>query len=812
MSSLPTSSPLLLATPIPGSAARRGHGHRRSAAISGDFDAMGLGLFSPPGTGAGNTPSKKPSLSDFDIDKHFQLNNDEDFVNPDKNMDFSFPNVSTSPNTNAHANYLHSASVPSPRNSAIFTSPPKRLLNHHSFNSLNSPIRLGRKSQHFHMPPKTRFFLTEETQLNSESGVPDAVIDLDEVLSANLHIGDQSGGNSNNSSSTHLPQPQLITSHTHGRSHSFTPSSSKDMNGINSASPMVAPFEMYPDENDCTLLSSSCFKLYPSPFISSPLSTNNNPLFQQPIQEMDHYTDDLQEVVEIEIPKEADGESEVGRLPNSASASDIEQEIFPNPQTALVGLYSNDSANSSCSSLRSSNTARNVSNPLIEKTFSNDSTNNYSNPNFNTPPSSYSNPNQHGKRSGAKATRYQSFYDQSFKISNALKISSTESVNIVRTTSNDSGGSFFPKEVKILGHSSSLPSLKTVLNKRSNQKLRFNEVRISSAGMPSSVGPAAAGRKLSPPVQVNAKETIHGVQSGVVPKTLASSSSIAAVVPPINSGSKNISNSPISINSEISSTIISSNATIQSTEHSSLHEQQTNSFASKDSEQHTITDVPTPLIVVSAEDDIKSKPPPISIPEKSSDLDKGVSSPTNSITVTISNTSPSKKTGPTSAISPISASLPALSTISATSNDGTRNYLPQSNTQSRRPLSPKEKSFLKQTQIPSYKPPSNSKKSLTSSPTSLTSPSSTAKSLGPKPKNSRSSLFSLLQNNSIQPLQQPALSNNRLQNLNNAYSHRKSHSVTLLSGQENENDDLRSLQLSSGKRKSRFINWLKKKY
>lgn len=805
MSQVPNSSPLLLATPIPGPAGRRGHGHRRSAAISGDFDAMGLGLFSPPGTaaGSGNTPSKKPSLPDFDIDKHFNFNNDEDFTEGNKNMDFSFPNASTTPRTSTSANFLHSASVPSPRNSAGFTSPPKRLLHHHSFNSLNSPIRLGRKAQSFHMPPKTRFFLTEETQLNNENGVPDPVIDLDEVLSANLHIGDQGG--SNNSSNTYLPQPQPVTSHTHGRSQSYGHTSSKD-NSF--ASPMVvAPFEMYPDENDCTLLSSPCFKLYPSPFISSPLSTSNNPLFQQPIQEMDQFTDELEEVMEIELPKEEEGEA--CRLPTSASVSDLEQDTFPNPQSALVGLYSNDSANSSCSSLRSSNTTRNVSNPLIEKTFSNDSTNNYSNLNINTPPSSHS--NHHGKRSGAKATRYQSFYDQSYKISNALKISSTESVNIVRTTSNDSGGSgIFPKEIKILGHSSSLPSLKTVLNKRSNQKLRFNEVRVTSGGFAGNgvTTANASVRKLSPPVQVNTKESMNSIHA--TPKTIIGSSTIL-VVPPMNSGSKNVSNSPISINSEVSSTIISSNATIQSTEHSSLHEQQTNSFASKDSEQHTITDVtPTPLIVVSNEDDMRKKPSPISIPDKTTSMDSTLK---KSIIVLTDNTSPNKKTNPTSAISPISASFPLNSNNSVSnSKEESRTSSPSNTVSSRRPLSPQEKSFLKQTQIPSFRSPTKSKKDTSSSPSTSAASTSTNKQDGTTVESSKSSLFSLLQNRSVPPLQQPALSNNRLQNLNHTFAHRKSHSVTLSTGQENENDDLRSLRLNTGKRNSRFINWLKRKY
>ncbi|ODV77674.1 uncharacterized protein CANTADRAFT_30087, partial [Suhomyces tanzawaensis NRRL Y-17324] len=76
MSSLPNLSNHLSVTPLGGGT----HRHRRSAAISGDFDAMGLGLFSP-----------SPSSNEPDFQKHYNFNNCEDFTNKPSSSEFSFP-------------------------------------------------------------------------------------------------------------------------------------------------------------------------------------------------------------------------------------------------------------------------------------------------------------------------------------------------------------------------------------------------------------------------------------------------------------------------------------------------------------------------------------------------------------------------------------------------------------------------------------------------------------------------------------------------------------------------------------------------
>lgn len=134
--SLPTSSLL-----TPGR-----HRHRRLAAVSGDFD-LGLGLMPPP------------VVPERDDELQFHFSKDDFRNNPD--AEFHFPSV---------------------------VSPPRR-----TERSLNSPIRLKKSSAShalFSQPPSSapvglvtpRLFLTEETTYSDN--VPDAVIDLDEIIHA----------------------------------------------------------------------------------------------------------------------------------------------------------------------------------------------------------------------------------------------------------------------------------------------------------------------------------------------------------------------------------------------------------------------------------------------------------------------------------------------------------------------------------------------------------------------------------------------------------------------------------------------------
>ncbi|CAX41354.1 conserved hypothetical protein [Candida dubliniensis CD36] len=166
---------------------RRGHRHKRSQAMSGDFDAIGLGLFNSPSHIATNalassSPPPPPifSMSD-DLDKHYQFNNTEDFSN-NPNQGFAFPNTTSSGRLEP---YSSSAPLSSKFNQ------------HGPSNSLNSPIRLHQKrgfqnTSHFNNNPnQPKFFLTNETTVNKDN-VPEALIDLDDIFKANLHINDNS--------------------------------------------------------------------------------------------------------------------------------------------------------------------------------------------------------------------------------------------------------------------------------------------------------------------------------------------------------------------------------------------------------------------------------------------------------------------------------------------------------------------------------------------------------------------------------------------------------------------------------------------
>lgn len=147
MSSLPNPSHLAL---TPG----RRHRHRRSAAISGDFDLVGLGLFSPttytnthtlstPNNTASDEKDYEYGKSGDDLDRHFNFNNEDDFCKKPTGDGFSFPNKTPDMSQNNQRSFTS------------FTSPPRRPNNY----SLNSPIRLNHsRSASTSATPKTKFF------------------------------------------------------------------------------------------------------------------------------------------------------------------------------------------------------------------------------------------------------------------------------------------------------------------------------------------------------------------------------------------------------------------------------------------------------------------------------------------------------------------------------------------------------------------------------------------------------------------------------------------------------------------------------
>ena len=111
--------------------------------MSGDFDAIGLGLFNSPShlttnntthvsSFSSSSPPPPPPIFSMldDLDKHYQFNNTEDFAN-NPNQGFAFPNITKS------SGKLESYSSSAPSSG--------KFNQHMPSNSLNSPIRLHQK-------------------------------------------------------------------------------------------------------------------------------------------------------------------------------------------------------------------------------------------------------------------------------------------------------------------------------------------------------------------------------------------------------------------------------------------------------------------------------------------------------------------------------------------------------------------------------------------------------------------------------------------------------------------------------------------
>lgn len=374
--------------------------------------------------------------------------------------------------------------------------------------------------------------MTEETNIDAEN-VPDALIDLDEVMNTNSQTGDHGVATS---------QDDFL------------------------ASPFAKP--------------------HTSPFMSSPLSIQNTTLVHQPIPET--RADDIAEELEENL---------------SEYVAD-DDEIFTHAPNTLTDFYYNGSCNSSSSSLRSFTTRATAQ--AIEKTFSNGSKDSYNSGqnqssmgSLNTPPS---------KRSGAMANRYQSFYDQSYKISNALKVSSSDSVNLTSTASNEVSNS--DSKEKTLGHLKSFQSLKSAPVKRVGSKgtLRFQDSRAPFAANLASDS-SGSGR---PSVLLRAvTKTKPNLEKPVANKSHSESAeqTLSALADPLQVSGKISSNSPNSLKSETASTVLSANSTVQSTDHSSLLSSGDHSFKARSmSSFYDDKQSKTPSIVISADGEETSSP------------------------------------------------------------------------------------------------------------------------------------------------------------------------------------------------------------
>lgn len=424
MSSAPSYSHLLAPSAQLG---KRTHRHRRSGAISGNFDVVGLGLFSPPppishGEARHSSHSSSPvqisspsagghhqqlllsllmfgSNPDSDVlDRHFNFCNEEDFTNKTSGTEFEFPQKGPQ-------------SPALPLLSPAINSPLRRLSGGSAM--LNSPIRLrNRKSVSSMNTPK--LFLTEETTVD-EDNVPDALIDLDEILNpSNMLLNDG---------------PESMVSAEPRSFHDFTE---------DSAFFLQSRFLTLPPVQSCSPFSSPAY-------------------FKQPIREP----------TDRAIEEEDDIEETVLELPRAAN-SDLLTNAPPTSSSAELYQLSVNSSNTSLPSIEAV-TQRNVSATLLEKSTSNSSRD-----------SAFSGlafvrSNSLKRSSGAKASRYQTFYDQSIKISYALKNLSSENVqspaatNATPSTAYDHGlhsptsvnvPNLRSSSVESLGHSSSMPCLR----------------------------------------------------------------------------------------------------------------------------------------------------------------------------------------------------------------------------------------------------------------------------------------------------------------------------------------------------------------
>lgn len=447
---------------------RRGHGHRRSAAISGDFDAIGLGLFSP------TVPSCAKAASSYmdkdyndndnhklyeynntneDLDDHFNFNNEEDFCNRTEQTSFAFPNKAQS---SKHANSY----------SASFRSPLRR---HNHNQLLSSPIKLNhKKSISTSNSPNSNFFLTEETHFD-EDNVPNAVIDLDEVINANA--------------------------------------SSENIESSHKRTELAPPRIFALDE----FLASPFSRSSPVPHASSPLSASNT-LFHQPIKEL--VSDDMEDRDRIEHLSSNKLES------CDNSNSDI-------ASTENVKSFYNADLGRSSSSLHKQEIR------ALDKIG-------YKS-NISSSQSSIAPFSLAGKQY-AKSSRYKQFYDQSLRVSNAMKDPTPGSTDICRS---DSSGFLASSNLKgsedahPLEHSSSLSSLKS-----NNDKPKVLTGKTQDVKHKSSNFSKHNSRKLN-------HVSIKSKSNDLVHKTLAGS--------------------PISVNSANSSTVLSNNPTTPSTGHSSLN-------------------------------------------------------------------------------------------------------------------------------------------------------------------------------------------------------------------------------------------------
>lgn len=372
----------------PNQAGKRTHRHKRSGAISGDFDLAGLGMFSPPSSlrDLGHTATcsfpNPPSHETFSVhqrlysslfatrnatedeeggmlNRQFNFSNEEDFSNEPLKEQFHFPPSceDLSRTTLEFSRVLGS---------------PKRNYGEKDCN-LSSPIHLNTKLSRV-QSPSLKFFLTDETVLNDEN-VPEALIDLDEILHVKLQAGKK-------------------------------PESSR-----------VELSRFLKEDLKFSALSNRLLSLqnhgFSSPFFSPVYSKQ---VMREPttdaIEEEDDDSEEY-ELAEDDMLIPSMGEEDFVTANDLNSNEEIDKPS--RRQSAFPNIYVTSTGNSSESSLQTGLLLQKTNSAsVLEKSTSASSKDSAMSPFARIPTPST-------KKSSAKATRYQNFYEQTCKVSNALK-------------------------------------------------------------------------------------------------------------------------------------------------------------------------------------------------------------------------------------------------------------------------------------------------------------------------------------------------------------------------------------------------------
>ncbi|GMG39331.1 unnamed protein product [Ambrosiozyma monospora] len=196
----------------------RRHRHRRSAAISGDFDVQGMGIFLPPqvnaAISASGSKSVPSSLSGSPVKNNFATlagtpsKSSNASVKTPSTPNFLVTDEDTKRTVSPRGDDLESLNSPFKKPNADFVSTASS-----GPNSANSSTdRLSASAQSTTSSSQLRFFITEEAKFDKHSSIPNAVIDLDDILNKPLSSSSLNSfniNNNNNNNNTNVPSMSI---------------------------------------------------------------------------------------------------------------------------------------------------------------------------------------------------------------------------------------------------------------------------------------------------------------------------------------------------------------------------------------------------------------------------------------------------------------------------------------------------------------------------------------------------------------------------------------------------------------------------